>query len=290
MKVVLECIPCYMRQVINAVAQTECSEEKARQIMYQILPMIPELDPEETPAVNSTFVLRKINTLLEIPDPFRRAKRESNELALSLLPQLRERICQSQDPFYTACQVSVAGNIIDLGIITDYDIEETLRESLAKNFDRDDSSEFKERLRSAHDVVILGDNCGEIAFDKLLAEELQRSGVRVTFVVKGQSILNDATLEDAAQVGMGEVAEVMTNGNGYLGTVVKERSKELIEAMERADLIISKGQANYESLESTPEAGEKTYFLLRAKCEIVAKSLGVDLGSMVFARNRTHRS
>lgn len=285
MKVVLECIPCYMKQVINAVAQTECSEEKARQIMYQILPMIPELDSEETPAVNSTLVLRKINELLEVPDPFEKAKRESNELALSLLPQLRERIRQSEDPFYTACQISVAGNIIDLGIFSDYDLEGTLRKSLAKRFDRDDSEEFKERLRNAQEVLMLGDNSGEIAFDKLLVEELRKSGVRVTFVVKGQSILNDATLEDAAQVGMGEVAEVMTNGNGYLGTVVQERSQELIEVMERADLIISKGQANYESLESTQAAGDKTYFLLRAKCEIVAKNLGVDLGSMVFARN-----
>lgn len=284
MKVVLECIPCYMRQVINAVAQTECSEEKARQIMYRILPMIPDLDPEETPSVNSTLVLRKICELLEIPDPFKKAKRESNELALSLLPQLRKRIQESLDPFYTACQISVAGNIIDLGIITDYDIEETLRESLAKNFTLDDSAEFRERLRTAREVLILGDNSGEIAFDKLLAEELRKLGVRVTFVVKGQAILNDATLEDAVQVGMEEVAEVMTNGNGYLGTVLQERSQALIEAMKRADLIISKGQANYESLESTSEAGEKTYFLLREKCEIVAKNLGVELGSMVFAR------
>jgi uncharacterized protein with ATP-grasp and redox domains len=248
--------------------------------------MIPGLDPEETPAVNSTLVLRKINALLDIDDPFEVAKKESNELALSLLPQLRERIRQSDDSFYTACQISVAGNIIDLGIFSDYDLEGTLQESLAKHFAIDDSAEFKKRLRSAHEVLILGDNSGEIAFDKLLAEELGKLGVQVTFVVKGQSILNDATIEDAVHVGMGEVAEVMTNGNGFLGTVVQERSQELIEAMERADLIISKGQANYESLESTPEAGEKTYFLLRAKCEIVAKNLGVDLGSMVFAQNR----
>lgn len=285
MKVVLECIPCYMKQVINAVAQTRCPEEKAREIMYHILPMIPELDPEETPAVNSTLVLRKINESLGIDDPFKEAKKKSNELALSLLPQLRERIRQSDDPFYTACQISVAGNIIDLGIFSDYDLEGTLEESLAKRFTRDDSVEFREKVRRAQEVLILGDNSGEIAFDKLLAEQLGKLGIRVTFVVKGEAILNDATLEDAAQVGMGEVADVMTNGNGYLGTVLHERSQELIEAMERADLIISKGQANYESLESTPEAGEKTYFLLRAKCEIVAKELGVDLGCMVFARN-----
>lgn len=286
MKVVLECIPCYMKQGINALAQTKCAEEKARQIMYQILPMIPELDPEGSPAVNSTIILHKINELLEIDDPFKEAKKKSNELALSLLPQLRERIRQSEDPFYTACQISVAGNIIDLGIFSDYDLEGTLQESLAKRFVRDDSLEFRKRLLSAHEVLILGDNSGEIAFDKLLVEELQKSGVQVTFVVKGQPILNDATLEDATQVGMGEVTEVITNGNGYLGTVAQECSKELIEAMERADLIISKGQANFETLESTPEAGDKTYFLFRTKCEIVAKKVGVDLGCMVFVRNQ----
>ena len=285
MKVVLDCIPCYLRQVMNAAAQTESSEQDSRELMYQILPMIPELDPEGTPAENSTLILRKVNELLGIEDPFLNAKKEANEKALSLLPQLRERIQMSEDPLYTALQVSVAGNIIDLGIITDYNIEETLKESLSGTFARDDSEEFKKRLNQAREVLILGDNSGEIAFDRLLVEELRRLGGHVTFVVKGHAILNDATFEDAVEVGMDEVAEVISNGNGYLGTVVRKRSQELIEAMDRADLIISKGQANYESLESTQEAGEKTYFLLRAKCEIVARSLGVKLGNMVFAQN-----
>jgi uncharacterized protein with ATP-grasp and redox domains len=282
--VVLDCIPCYLKQARNTLGQTEVSEDKAMQILHEILPLIPELDPQGTPAENSTLILWKVNELLGTSDPFAKAKRDSNELALKLLPQLRKRVLQSSDPLYTALQVSVAGNIIDLGIFKDFDIEASIEEALAKKFAHDDYPSFKEKLKGAHKVLILGDNSGEIAFDKLLAEQLEASGFRVTYVVKQSPILNDATLEDAEYVEMKDVANVITNGSGFLGTVIKTCSEEFRKVLREADLIISKGQANYESLESEDEAGEKTYFLLRAKCEVVAESLGVKLGEMAFKK------
>lgn len=109
MKVVLDCIPCYLKQAMNTLRQTEVSEERAIEIIHEILPIIPELDPQGTPAENSTLILWKINELLGSADPFSKAKRESNELALNLLSSLRERIMQSHDPLYTALQGSVAG-------------------------------------------------------------------------------------------------------------------------------------------------------------------------------------
>lgn len=254
------------------------------QILHEILPLIPNLDPQGTPAENSTLILWKVNELLGITDPFAKAKKESNELALNLLPQLRERIIQSSDPLYTALQVSVAGNIIDLGIFKDFDVEASIQEALEKKFAHDDYPSFKEKLKGAREVMILGDNSGEIAFDKLLAEQLKASGVRVTYVVKESPILNDATWEDAECVEMKDVATVMSNGSGFLGTVMKTCSEEFRTALKQADLVISKGQANYESLESASEAGEKTYFLLRAKCEVVAESLRAKLGEMAFKK------
>lgn len=285
MKVVLDCIPCYLKQAMNTLGQTEVPEDKARQILHEILPLIPQLDPQGTPAENSTIVLWKINKLLGVSDPFAKAKKESNDLALDLLPHLKERIRKSSDPLYTALQVSVAGNIIDMGIFKDFDVEASVKEALEKKFARDDYSSFKDKLENAHNVMILGDNSGEIAFDKLLAEELVASGVKVTYVVKESPILNDATQEDADYVGMRDVAYVMSNGSGFLGTVIKDCSEEFRVAFKEADLVISKGQANYESLESTSEAGIHTYFLLRAKCEVVAKSLEVQLGKMVFCNS-----
>ena len=282
MNVALDCIPCYMKQIINTLAQTEINDEKARELIHQTLPLLPRLDPQGTPAENSTIILRKVNELLGIEDPFHSAKMESNELALKLLPQLKERIRQSTDPLLMSLQIAVAGNIIDMGILKDYDVEESIREAIEKNFARDDYASFQQRLKDAREIIILGDNSGEIAFDRLLAEQLSEMGIEVTYVVKDRPILNDATMEDAAYVGMTEQIRVISNGSGYLGTILKDCSEEFKQAYKKADLVISKGQANYESLEALGEEDRRLYFLLRAKCEIVAKSLGVQLGEMVF--------
>ncbi len=282
MNVVLDCIPCYIKQMINTLAQTEISEEKARQIIYQTLPIFPQLDPQGTPAENSTIILRKVNELLGIEDPFYTAKKESNELALKLLPQLKERIRQSSDPLFTALQIAVAGNIIDMGILKDFDVEGSIREAMAKNFARDDYESFQQRLKEAREIIILGDNSGEIAFDRLLAEQLSESGIEVTYVVKDRPILNDATMEDAAYVGMLKQTRVISNGSGFLGTILEDCSAEFKQAFKKADIVISKGQANYESLETLGKVDRRLYFLLRAKCEIVAKNLGVQFGEMVF--------
>ncbi|KJS89205.1 DUF89 domain-containing protein [Desulfosporosinus sp. BICA1-9] len=282
MNVALDCIPCYIKQTINTLAQTEIVEEKAREIIHQTLSLIPQLDPQGTPAENSTIILRKVNELLGIEDPFHSAKKESNELALKLLPQLKEKIRQSTDPLFMSLQIAVAGNIIDMGILKDFDVEESIQEAMDKNFARDDYASFQQRLLEAREILILGDNSGEIAFDRLLAEQLSELGIEVTYVVKDQPILNDATMEDAVYVGMTEQIRVISNGSGFLGTILKDCSDEFKQAFEKADLVISKGQANYESLEALGKEDRRLYFLLRAKCEIVAENLGVQLGEMVF--------
>lgn len=200
MNVTLECIPCYIKQTINTLAQTEISEEKMREIIYQTLPVFPRLDPQGTPAENSTIILRKVNELLGIEDPFHRAKKESNELALKLLPQLKEKISQSRDPLFMSLKIAVAGNIIDMGILKDFDVEGSIQEAMVKDFARDDYASFLKRVKEAREILILGDNSGEIAFDRLLAEQLSELGIAVTYAVKDRPILNDATLEDAAPV------------------------------------------------------------------------------------------
>jgi len=198
------------------------------------------------------------------------------------LPQLKERIRQSTDPLFMSLQIAVAGNIIDMGILKDFDVEESIREAMEKNFARNDYESFQQRLKEAREILILGDNSGEIAFDRLLAEQLSQFGIEVTYAVKGRPILNDATMEDAAYVGMTEQINVISNGSGFLGTILKDCSEEFKQAYKKADLVISKGQANYESLEALGKEDRRLYFLLRAKCEIVAKNLGVQLGEMVF--------
>ncbi|SDG96880.1 damage-control phosphatase ARMT1 family protein [Desulfosporosinus hippei] len=285
MNVTLECIPCYIKQTINTLAQTDITEEKAREIIQATLPLISNLDPQRTPAENSTIILRRANELLGIEDPFHKAKKESNDLALELLPQLKERIRKSTDPLLMSLQIAVAGNIIDMGILKDFDVEKSIQEALAKSFTRDDYVSFQQSLNEAQEILILGDNSGEIVFDKLLAEQLLEYGVKVTYAVKDQPILNDATMEDAAYVGMGGQIRVISNGSGFLGTILEDCSPEFLDVYKSADLVISKGQANYESLEELGKDDRRLYFLLRAKCEIVAENLGVKLNEMVFCRS-----
>ncbi|CAA7601337.1 Protein of unknown function DUF89 [Acididesulfobacillus acetoxydans] len=289
MQVVMECIPCYFKQIVNTLKVLKINDQEGQRVLLGVLPLLPGLDPEATPAENSSLIFRKVYELIANEDPYAQAKAESNSLALGMLPKLREVVSESADPLHTACSAAVAGNIIDMGILPDYDLEASLKDALSAGFALDDYPAFREKLKTARSVLILGDNSGEIAFDTLLTGELCRRGVEVVYAVKGEPILNDATLADARQVGMDETARVITNGNGFLGTILKHCSPEFLKAFEEADIIISKGQANFESLESTEEAGEKTFFLLRAKCEVVAQNLGTEFGVMVFRQNQPRR-
>jgi len=282
----LDCIVCYLKQVASIAKHVKLEEEAARNLVWGTFPLLPTLTPGITPAENCSLVLHRAHELLGETDPYDQAKKESNLAAMDLLPRLRARIAASPQPLYTACQVAAAGNIIDMGINPDYDIDASLREALANKFAKDDFAAFQMRLVSANRGMIIGDNSGEIAFDRLLVEQMRQAGAEVAYAVKGGPILNDATVEDAKQVGMAEVATIITNGNNFLGTVLDRCSPEFRRAFAEADLVLSKGQANYETLESVPEAGERTFFLLRVKCPIVARSLNAELGEMVLSQNR----
>jgi uncharacterized protein with ATP-grasp and redox domains len=135
---------------------------------------------------------------------------------------------------------------------------------------------------TAKKIMIIGDNSGEIVFDKILTEHLKALGKDVVYVVKEKPILNDATMEDAIYTGMDKVSRVITNGSGYLGTCIQTVSKQFLKEFHESDVVLAKGQANYESLENEDISKGKVFFLLRAKCDIVAESVGVKLLDMVF--------
>lgn len=287
MKAVAECIPCYLRQCINALDKGEIEKDKQADILYKLIEEIPKLDKEKSPAENSTVILHRLVEIIGGKDPFAKAKRESNQLALSLYSRMKELINTSKDPLYTAFKLAVAGNIIDLGIFQDYDLEKAIKEALDTPFAINDYAELNNFIKEGNKkIFIIGDNSGEILFDRLLIEELKNYQVDIKYGVKGGFIINDATLEDAKEVGMTEITEVISSGCNYLGTLEDKCSKEFIKYFGEADIIISKGQANYESLESTKFAGVKTFFILKAKCPEVAKNLGVNFGDIVLARNK----
>ncbi len=282
MRSYIDCVHCYLKQVVSCMSNAGVDEDTQYKIIYEMMDYVKNFDINDTPAENSTKALLKAYEMIGVEDPFEKAKKESNDLALSLYPRLKEIVKNSEDSLYLALKVAVAGNIIDLGINRSYDIDAALQHSLKTGFSKDDYGSFVRKLENVEEVLLLGDNAGEIVFDKILVEELVQRGKKVIDVVKDGPILNDATLQDAVYVGMDKIAEVITTGNNFLGVSLKRVSEPFLNRLKNSELIISKGQANFESLESENIVKGKIYFLLKIKCYEVGRVAGAELGDVVF--------
>jgi len=282
-KASIDCVHCYLKQAVSCMKIAGIEDEnKMHEVIYQLMDYVKTFSTEASPAENSSKILLKTYELIGIDDPYKEIKKQSNDLALKLYSGLKQKIEDSGDRLYDALKIAVAGNIIDLGISTSFNINEALAHSMGTGFSKDHYTLFRSKLDKVQEVLILGDNSGEIVFDKILVEELLRLGKQVTYVVKGAPILNDATMEDAVYVGMDKLAKVITNGSEYLGVCMNHVPEEFINTLYNADLIIAKGHANFESLEQDDKVKGKAFFLLKVKCEYVARIVGAELGDVVF--------
>jgi uncharacterized protein with ATP-grasp and redox domains len=212
-------------------------------------------------------------------DPYYDMKLESDRIAERYLPEVERFIDSSEDPFKAAVMAAVIGNIMDFGTPLAIDspdkFDSVFRGLLAQGIGSDQTDEFVSLLKDAENVMYFFDNCGESQFDKLLIREIQRMGVRVVGVVRGQAILNDVTAEDAHRIGLDKILDrTVSTGVFAIGADLSKAGGDLKEELEKADMIIAKGMANYESL-SDQDAGIPKVFILRTKCEPVARSLGV---------------
>ncbi|MTI79933.1 MAG: DUF89 family protein [Firmicutes bacterium] len=282
MKAYIDCVHCYLKQSVTCMTIAGVDEDRQHQLLYQLMDDIKTMDRNNTPAENSTEILMKLYNKLENSDPYKEVKQQSNDLALKLYPELKQVLSNSEDRLYDALKIAVAGNVIDLGIKRDFDIDASLKHSLNVGFSKDDYDKFVIKLENTNHLLIVGDNSGEIVFDKLLVEELLNMGKSVTYAVKGGPVLNDATVEDVTYVGMDKIADVITTGSNYLGVPLKKVSNQFNEMLNNTDLVISKGQANFESLEHEELAKDKVFFLLKIKCEGVGKVAEADFGDVVF--------
>jgi len=283
MQCFIDCVHCYLKQAVTCMTVAGIDEDRQYPILFELMDDIKIMDRKRTPAENSTELLLKVYKLINNDDPYLEAKKKSNLLALELYPVLKDFLKRSKNNrLNDALKISVSGNVIDLGINRSFDIDASLKHSLDVGFSKDDFSAFAEKLAQEDEVVIVGDNAGEIVFDKLLVEELSSMGKRVTYVVKGGPVLNDATMEDAIQVGMDKAARVVTTGSNYLGAPLQKVSKEVRRLLRESGLVISKGQANFESLEHEEMAKGKVFFLLKIKCECVGIAADASFGDVVF--------
>jgi len=215
--------------------------------------------------------------LIGVDDPFAEEKSHSNGIALDLYEQWKPVVMASGDPFDRAVRLALAGNIMDYGASNGFDIQHTLDRVLHTPLAIDHTHRLRRALAEAKKILYLGDNAGEIVFDRLFIETIGHPDL--TYAVKGAPVLNDATLADAEEAGMNLAADVITNGYGAPSTVLEHCSREFLSVYRLADLIISKGQGNLEGL--MQENDPRIFFLLMAKCDVIAELLQVEKGSFI---------
>jgi uncharacterized protein with ATP-grasp and redox domains len=279
MKARPDCIVCMFRQALNTARLVTSDETLQLEILRRVARTVAEPDMNQTPAALSKPAYAIIANVTGVRDPYRLSKHETNRVAMGLLPALRERIASSPDPLDTALHVAAAGNVIDLGIGHEFDIEQDVYALIDTPFAINALDAFRSELRPGARLLYLGDNAGEIAFDRLLVEQLLNTGVDLTFSVKSGPIINDATAEDADVIGLTNLVNVIETGAADIGVNFANVSDEFRAAFESADLILAKGHGNFETCNDRPE---NAYFLLKAKCTMVADELGVNLGDIVF--------
>jgi damage-control phosphatase, subfamily I len=284
-----DCIPCNINAALKAIRELTTEENATRELLVEIMkiPALRGLDWSITGSQLVEQVFRKITAAYDDPDPFRRRKDSQNEKCLELYPWLKSLVAESEDPLFTAVNLAIAGNSIDpMGYLSSEEVEQAIRGSLEHPVCRNPFSDLKDRLEKSSLVIYLGDNCGEIVFDRLLIETIKAHyDIEVAFVVRSIPALNDATLREAELVGMDHTATVMENGiDGPLpGTILSRCSEQLQALWSRADLVISKGGGNFDSLDEEENITTPIYYMLICKCIPYEYHFGIPLSHPVLA-------
>ncbi len=284
MKTTLDCVPCLIRQAIEAsrlVALEPCLQEC---FVRDVLRWASEMDLDGPPPQLAQRIQRHLRELSRVEDPYRALKDQQNHLVLGLLPELQARLNAAPDPLGLAVRLAIAGNVIDLGVKVDLEeseVRQALEAALTETF-VGDLEAFRQALAEARSILYLADNAGEIALDRLLIAQIGPD--RVTLAVRGGPVLNDATRSDAQAVGLEGWVRLIDNGSDAPGTLLEDCSKAFRDQFRRADLILAKGQGNFETLSL---AKGNLFFLFKAKCAVIADHAGVPLGAQVLVRAAT---
>jgi damage-control phosphatase, subfamily I len=287
MKTDLECIPCIVNQCISTLNLTSCAENIKKEAIKRLLKRLSEIDYGLPPAYNSDFAYIVSREITGIRDPYYDLKKKYNRLALEVYPRLKEIVKSSKNRLHTGAKVAVEGNVIDLGININKgkppDFTKILNDIENMPFAIDDYKEFKKSLDKCNSILYLSDNAGEIVFDRVFIEELIGKKKNVTLSVKSGPVINDVTMEDAKEVGLSNLVKIIETGNDRIGVDFKSVSDEFIKEFKKAELIIAKGQGNFESLD---DVDANTFFILKAKCEKIARALEVNYLDIVFAKRK----
>ncbi|MBD3237765.1 MAG: DUF89 family protein [Candidatus Eisenbacteria bacterium] len=284
MRTYFECVPCFLRQALEAARIVSDDATLHERMLRETLRMAAEMPFDRSPPEMGQRIHRYLREATGNPDPYRRIKEQSNAMALALYPELQRRVRESSDPLATAAALAIAGNIIDYGCRSELSrpqVDEAIAEALRTPLDSESVARLRSRAEAAERILYLADNAGEIVFDRLLIEQLPRE--RIAVAVRGTPVINDATLSDAEAAGLTALVPVIDNGSDAPGTLLDACSGEFRARFDASDLVIAKGQGNYETLGG---AHAHTVFLFMAKCAVAARDAGCRVGERVVLHDR----
>jgi len=278
MKTAPDCFTCFLRQAVRVARMTGCNEKTQTTVTKGVAALLAELDVEASPPANAISIYTTIMEITGCRDPYHEVKRLENRRALQVLPALREEVAAVPEPLLAAVRFAIAANIIDYGVATRFDTVGALALSRTAPFvvdHRDTLLAAVKGLPHGGSILYLADNCGEIVYDALVVELLAQQGYAVTVAVRDAPIINDALRDDAELAGLHRFARIISNGTASPGTPLAHCCMEFRELFDSADLVISKGQGNFESLS---DVSREIFFLLTVKCKVVAEHLALRLG------------
>jgi uncharacterized protein with ATP-grasp and redox domains len=278
LRVTYDCVPCAIGSLVTLFRKGVVPTEKQEPALRALLTYFSRFDFGQSPPQMGREMHRLIRDVLDDPDPYAEIKRRFNRRMLERYPDLKRQVEGAREPFSLALRLAIAGNIIDFGPNRPFDIDAALERARSLPLAVDRSGSLGSAIRRSKTLLYLGDNAGEIVMDRILLETIGHPNAY--FGVRGSPVINDATVDDAEAVGIDRIARVISSGDDAPGTILEAVSPEFREVFDRADLVIAKGQGNFEGLSGI----DKTiYYLLMAKCDHVAAHLGVRKGDLVVA-------
>jgi uncharacterized protein with ATP-grasp and redox domains len=283
MKTFYECLPCFITQTITTLARAGADDDRKKVVFRAIFRELACIDFESNPPAMAMLIHRIIRRETNCMDPFYADKKRYNEFAQSLLEHMREGLFAS-DTFETRVRLAIAANIIDFGKnanLAESEVMASFEKAMRIPIDVEACNRLYQAIGAARRILFLCDNAGEIVFDKYLIEMLPKE--KITCVVRGFPVINDATIEDAGLTGLDSCVEVIDNGSDAPGTILGECSDSLRQRFNDADLVIAKGQGNFETMSEI--RNKRIFFLLQAKCAVVARDIGCETGSFVILEN-----
>ncbi len=278
-----ECVVCILNQIIRTGEYLELDPKVCENIFKSSLKKSYESDYSElTPPVFSEKVYKVLTDFTGILDPYKKLRKEQNDLILNNIDFFREKINNSKDPFFTSVFYSLLGNVIDYGGVEIFNTDQIFKDIKGLEPTINDYKILIEDLKKSELLLIISDNAGEAVFDMLFMEQikLKYPEINIVYGVRSGPAINDIIKEDAEYIGIGDFAEIVETGSTYAGTVIGDSDKRFIEIYNSSDIVISKGQGNYETLET--EKGKDIFFIFKVKCKIVAEHSGLPLNSFVM--------